>query len=145
MPILAGMLIVIVWCGTVILIARLGGWIALAQRYRALEPFDGPRWRFQDGQFRWCNYGKGLTIGINKTGIGIWLTMPLFPGHPPLFIPWAETKTALKHSWWHGGDYLEITFPEVPNTVVRLRKKVADRIATAFANSVPMKTNTERL
>lgn len=122
----------LVWCGTLIVMARLGGWIALAARYRATDRCEGRRWHFQDAGFRcWVNYGKVLTVGANAEGLYLAITIPIFPAHPPLFIPWSETKMEMKHSFWQGGDYLEIRFPEVPTTVVKLRKKLAAKIAAA--------------
>jgi hypothetical protein len=129
-PLLGVAWFLLVWCGTGIIVARVGGWIALAQRYRATQRFEGQRWRFQDAGMRWfSNYGKALTVGANAEGLYLAMTLPIFPGHPPLFIPWSETKMEMKRSFWQGGDYLEIHFPEVPTTVVKLRKKLAAKIA----------------
>jgi hypothetical protein len=122
-------LYVFFWCGLMIAIARLGGWIPLAQKYRATEPFEGGLWHFQKAQFRWsCNYGGILTVGANTTGLYLRTVLLFRPGHPPLFIPWAETKIEMKKSFWLG-QYMELQFPQVPRTCIRFPEKLAKKIA----------------
>jgi hypothetical protein len=117
------------WCGLMIVIGRFGGWVLLAKKYRATEPFDGPRWHFQFAQMRWqCNYGGVLTVGANATGLFL---KPLFffrPGHPALFIPWSETQIEMKQLFWSGNS-MEVHFPNVPGTRIRFPEKLAKRIA----------------
>jgi hypothetical protein len=124
------------WCGLMIVIGGYGGWALLAQKYRTTSQFEGSRWHFQSAQFRWsCNYSGGLTVGANATGIYLRMPLPFRPGHPTLFIPWAETKVEMKKSFW-SSKFMEVQFPEVPGTYVRFSKKLADRIAsTAFQQS----------
>ena len=117
------------FCGLMIVIARLSGWIALAQRYRLNGRFDGTCWYFQHAQFRWSmNYSGALTIGVNGDGLylSIW---PMFrPGHPRLFIPWSETTIRMSRTFWLG-NYMEIQFPNVPRTLIRFHERLAKRIA----------------
>jgi hypothetical protein len=120
-----------------IVIARCSGWIALAQRYRSTDPFDGKRWYFQNAQFRWsCNYGGCLTIGANAEGIYFAVWVMFRPGHPKLFIPWNETKIEMKYSFWLG-NYMELRFPNVPGTMIRLRERLARRIAAEVGPQLP--------
>jgi hypothetical protein len=122
-------LYVFFWCGLMVVIGRFGGWLLLAARYRTTEPFEGERWHMQHAQLRWsCNYSGVLTIGANAVGLYF---KPLFlfrPGHPPLFIPWSETKIEMKKSFWMG-HYMELRFPNVPGTVIRFPEKLAKKIA----------------
>ncbi len=119
----------LLWCGTMVMIGRLSGWIALGQRFRAENRFHGKCWYFQYAQFRWSmNYSGALTVGADATGlyISIW---PMFRlGHPPLLIPWPAIKIEMKRSFWLG-DYMEVQFPEVPRTVIRFHERLARRIA----------------
>jgi hypothetical protein len=125
------LLYIFFWCGLMIAIGRFGGWIRLAQRFHATAPFDGPKWYFQHAQLRWsCNYSGAVTVGADGRGLHMAMLFPFRPGHPTLFIPWAETKIEMKQSFWRGR-YMEITFPNVPRTVVRFGQKLAGRIAAA--------------
>jgi len=123
-------LYILFWAGLLVILGRLSGWILLAQRYRATEPFEGKRWYLQHAQLRWgINYSGCLTVGANPTGLylRIW---PMFrPGHPALFIPWAETKIEMKRSFWMG-NYMEMEFTQVPRTKIRFRERLAKKIAT---------------
>lgn len=116
-------------CGLMIVIGRFGGWIALARRYRLREAFVGKRWYCQHAQLRWsCNYSGCLTVGVNAQGLylSVW---PMFrPGHAKLFIPWAEMVIAMKKSFWLGR-HMELQFPNVPGTVIRFHRRLADRFA----------------
>jgi hypothetical protein len=39
-----------------------------------------------------ANYNNILTLGSDGEGITMGLTINLFPGHPPLFIPWVDVQ-----------------------------------------------------
>lgn len=117
------------WCGLLIVIGRASGWIALAQRYRATEEFTGKRWHMQHAQFRWSmNYSGALTVGANASGLHLSILFPFRPGHPTLFIPWADAKIDMKQSFWLG-KFMEIQFPELPGIYVRFGEKLARKIA----------------
>src|SRR5882724_11691669 len=91
------------WCGLLIAIGRASGWIALAQRYRATADFTGKRWHLQHAQFRWSmNYSGALTVGADAAGLYLNMMLPFRPGHPALFIPWADTKIEMTQSFWLG-------------------------------------------
>jgi hypothetical protein len=120
---------VILYCGILAAAARMSGWTALAQKYRATKPFEGIRWHFQHAQMRWLtNYSGVLNIGANSDGLYL-APMLLFRfGHARLFIPWAETRIEMKKSFW-SGKYMEICFPEMPGLVIRLTERLAQKIA----------------
>lgn len=126
---------VLFWCGLMVVIGRVSGWVLLAQKYRTDLAFDGPLWHFQQAQMRWrCNYGGVLTVGANPAGLYL---KPLFffrPGHAPLFIPWSETQIEMKRSFW-SGNYMEVRFPNVPGAVIRFAEKLAKRIAAVGVSS----------
>jgi hypothetical protein len=117
------------WCGLMIAIARASGWIALAQKYRATEPFAGRCWRMQHAQFRWgLNYSFVLTVGVDGSGLYLSTIFPFRAGHPALFIPWSETKIEMKRSFWQGS-FMEIRFPKVPHTCMGFGESLAHKIA----------------
>jgi hypothetical protein len=125
------------WCMTITLIGRATGWWALARRYRTMEPFEGKRWRFEHIQMRWSTkYSGAITVGANPAGLYLAVMPPFNIGHPNLFIPWAETKIVMKHHFL-AGDYMEMTFPEVPNTLLRCGAGLAERIAASFNTKMP--------
>ena len=45
-------------------------------------------------------YNNCLTLGANREGFYISLALPLFLGHPPLFIPWREISVTRKKVLW---------------------------------------------
>jgi hypothetical protein len=57
-------------------------------------------------------------------------------GHPRLIIPWSGMKMELKQSRWQG-EYMEIRFPEVPGTLMRISGKLARKIAAAVGPELP--------
>src|ERR1700730_17986373 len=110
---------VIFWCGLMVLIGRLTGWIALAQKYRATESFQGKCWYFQHAQFRWSmNYSGALIVGANAEGLYISALPPFRMAHPSLFIPWTDMRLEMKHARFRG-NYVEIHFSEVPGVLIR--------------------------
>ena len=82
---------VALWLLVSAVISFIGGWSALAKRFRRNQPFNGMVLNGQSGNMRWiAGYGNCLTIGSNPEGL--YLAMwPLFRfRHPPLLIPWGE-------------------------------------------------------
>jgi len=122
----------LVWCAILTLIGRASGWAALAREYRFTGKFEGTRWRFQHIQMRWSmNYSGAVTVGTNADGLYLAL-IPWFDiGHARMFIPWTDMKIEMKHARF-AGDYMEITFPKVPGTLVRFGARLAKRIAATF-------------
>lgn len=117
-------------------ISHVGGWASLAEQYRSVEPFTGPHWNFQRGQFRWlAGYNNCLTVGADPRGLFVWI-FPLFRvAHPPLFIPWREISVTRKRVFWimqgqlHLGRDLKIPFT--------IRESLASKLQTAAGSSWP--------
>lgn len=79
------------WCLVCYSLSWLGGWHALAHRYRCESDFSGERWRFRSGKMRWnLGYSSCLTFGANRDGLYLAVFFPFRVGQPPLFIPWSE-------------------------------------------------------
>lgn len=71
-------------------LARAGGWTALARQYRCDGVPEGEKFSFQFAEFGWVGYNGCVTIRISTEGLylAIW---PVFRfSHPPLLIPWSD-------------------------------------------------------
>jgi hypothetical protein len=88
---------IIVWLFVSFALSKVGGWSALADRFRFTGQFYGTKWKWQSAQMRCTiNYNGCLILGSNETGLYLW-TMPLFRfKHPPLLIPWSEISISRK-------------------------------------------------
>lgn len=81
------------WTAVSLLISRVGGWHALARRFRIENQFTGERWRWQSAQMRWiAAYHNCVTIGASPDGLYVAPFFPFRVAHPPLFIPWSEVS-----------------------------------------------------
>jgi hypothetical protein len=74
------------------LLAKTGGWGALASRYRMDRPFQGTLWRFQYGFLGSVRYKGALTVGSGTEGLYLAVLFFFRPFHPPLLIPWPEVS-----------------------------------------------------
>ena len=128
-------LLLLVWTGLMILIARVTGWALLAKAYPLPRPFRGDRWRFQSASMRYkTNYGLCLTVGANPEGFYLAILFPFRPGHPPLFIPWTDISAAVKPSRMFpyrqiGLRFVELRFQRVPEVPLRIMERLGRRLA----------------
>ncbi|HWG18773.1 MAG TPA: hypothetical protein VN678_12970 [Acidobacteriaceae bacterium] len=93
---IAGMWLVTGW-----LISFLSGWAALAEQYRTDRSFpEHKRW-MQGAMMRWgCHYNGILTLASDDDGLYMGVTVPIFMGHPRLFIPWRDVKAEEPARWF---------------------------------------------
>ncbi len=126
--------IVLVWCAVLSLLAKLGGWSALAEHYRADSDFDGPKRRFQSiGMER----VRAMPVSINNVAeIGVdgqYLRLSMFllfrPGHPPLKIPFSDLS-AHERKLLLGSDVLMRTARE-PSIGIVISRALAEWIAAS--------------
>jgi len=83
------------------LLARLGGWAALAERYPAAGEAPRPRCWFGSGIFRrWCGYNNCLIVSADQTGLFMSLWPVFSIGHAPIFIPWSEVREIRRVTMW---------------------------------------------
>src|SRR5574341_401922 len=78
------------FCLILFVLSKLGGWSALAERYRTDRPFQGTLWNFQFGFLGSVRYNGALTVGSGSEGLYLAVFPFLRPFHPPLLIPWHE-------------------------------------------------------
>jgi hypothetical protein len=117
-----------------LLIARFGGWSALAARYRTERLFPAHQRRFQSGRMRTSiSYNNILTVASDQQGIILGLPFFLRLAHPRLFIPWAEIEIEEPTQWFFLSVQTLLLGPErVP---LRLRTSLVDFLLKAKAVS----------
>lgn len=119
--------VVLWWVVLVSAVGALFGWGRLARRYRAATPFRGTVRRFRSAHIGLSNYGGVLSIGTNADGLHL-AVFPLFrPGHPPLFIPWADVSATPVRTWL--GPVLDLRFAQAPRVSVRVSVALGRQLA----------------
>ncbi len=117
------------WNFVVFLIAVIGGWLRLAQHYRAQADFEGTKWPMQSGYMGLSRYRGVLTIGANSQGLYL-AVFPLFRiAHPPLFIPWSDITTTERQRLW--ASYLDFNFAQAPSARLSVRKNLGEKLLAA--------------
>jgi len=79
-------------------IAQLGGWARLAERYRTELPRPDNA-RLTSGRMRWMT-GYNSVLYVGWTDAGLYLSVfPLFrAGHPPLLVPWSDVEVLRRNA-----------------------------------------------
>lgn len=131
-------LFILFWCAILCLIAALGGWMTLAQRFRLTSTFSGATWGFQSARMRWsCRYGNCISVGADATGLKLSILFLFRPGHPPLFVPWSEISVAKR---WRFLFFRQVKLllgreEQIPLVITG---RLADRIQAAAGASWPV-------
>lgn len=116
------------WVAIVLLLSRWSGWSALADRYRGELRTPEGRWYFQSASMRWMtNYNSILTVSAGDEGLSLSILFPFRFGHPPLLIPWNQIVASNDRVLFF--DYVTISFRGAPGIVVKIRKRLSQRIA----------------
>jgi hypothetical protein len=126
-----------------VMLSHLAGWASLAEQFRCLQPFAGPRWNFQSGQFRWfVSYNNCLTVGADPQGFFL-SVFPLFRiAHPPLFIPWREISVFRYKVLWIKQAKLVLGHElRIPLTI---RERLAQKLWAAAGASWPVGSDSSR-
>ncbi len=122
-----------------LVVSHLGGWASLAERYPAQEPFSGPCWNFQCGQFRWfASYNNCLTVGADPRGLFLWILWPFRVGHPPLFIPWADISVSRKKVLWI--NQVKFLLGHETRIPLTISDRLAERLRSAAGASWPVES-----
>ena len=119
-------------------LARVGGWAALAAEYRLSGQFEGTRWWFQEITLRgWCGYNGCVSVGTSADGL--YLNTIFFVSHPPLFIPWSDLSVAKREVKFLGIRVGQVEFAtrRVPAIHIALRESLLKKIAAAHATALP--------
>jgi hypothetical protein len=90
----------LIWFALLTLIARLGGWQAVARRYSTTVEPEGQRFRWCFAAFRWLDYNGCLTMVVSPEGLYIAIFKLFRIGHPSLLIPWSALHFVKVHKVW---------------------------------------------
>jgi hypothetical protein len=121
---------IVFWVVIVKLIARTGGWRALAASYKAAYPFEGTKFRFQSARLRRkMSYNNVLTVGANRDGIYLKMSFIFRIGHPPLFIPWEDVSVSTARVMWT--TTIKLEFAKCPKVPLMIRKRLAKKLEDA--------------
>lgn len=135
---IATLIFIAFWCFTLTCLARLGGWSAIATRYRSANWPTGRSFRMQSVQFNWVDYNGGVTIHICPEGVGLSLWPILRFGHPSLLIPWSALHVVeVKERWYGRFVFMNVDEPAIAR--IRLPLKVMET-ARGFAKAGRMAT-----
>ena len=119
-------LFVAIWSGVVLLLSRIGGWRALAESYRATQPFTGEQFRMRVGWMRGSRYRGVLSLGADSTGLFLSI-FPLFRmGHPALFIPWSDISFSKDRYGSFEG--VRLRFSKVPSVSLLIPTDLAAQV-----------------
>jgi hypothetical protein len=123
----APLVIVLFWVVMCRLIARVGGWRALAETYPADMPFTGAWMRFQSGQMRYSlNYSGMLSVAADRQGLRLSVFLLFRIGHPDLFIPWSQVRGEVQTGILPG---VKLRFERHPGVFLAIGKPLADKLA----------------
>ena len=87
---------VVLWCGILKLVGKIGPWYQLAQQFHAIGEPMGTTYRFQSLRFGMkAKYNGVITAIVSPRGLYLrpWFMFRI--GHPPILIPW-QAVTSLK-------------------------------------------------
>jgi hypothetical protein len=113
-----------------LLLSKVGGWSALAERYRTDRPFQGSVWKYQFGFLGSVRYNGALTVGSGSEGFYLAVFFFLRPFHPPLLIPWSEVSFGRRKAILFG-ELVEFRLGPEPVASLWVYEALAQRIASA--------------
>jgi len=128
--------IVSFWVLVCLLLARVGGWTALARCYAGEVRVPRARWRLRSGSMRYLtNYNNVLTITVGEDALGLSVFAMFRPGHAPLRIPWDDIEAVPGRMMFM--DVVRLGFRRVPGVTLRIPATLAQRIAEARGQPLP--------
>ena len=113
------------WCGVCLLLARIGGWSALAIRFRAVEEPAGEKFRFCSVKIGMALYRSAVTAIKSETGLHLSLIALLRVGHSPILIPWSEMKNP-QAGRVLGASWVDVTVSTPSLIAIRLPAKIVE-------------------
>jgi len=114
-----------IWCGVCLLLARIGGWSALATKFPAVEEPAGERFRFCSAKIGMAAYRTAITA--IKSDAGLYLSVFALPrlGHSAILIPWSEMKNP-RAKRVLGSCWVDVTVSTPSIIAVRLPAKIVE-------------------
>ena len=124
------------WIAISCILSAIGGWFELGRAYRAVKPFQGNRWHFQDAYLRLLTSYKGsVTVGANAEGLYTSVFLLFRIGHPPLFIPWEDISVRPGKCLWVR--VYKFEFRQVSSVRLQLKEKLGKKIQIAAGSAWP--------
>ncbi len=119
--------LVLGWVAVSLLLGAAGGWWWLARRYRLAAPDSPQKWFYPRLTLvGWVPYARWLTLGVGRDGLTLLPNILYRPGHPPLFVLWADVSVrAVAGLAW---GYHEFRFAKAPGVAVRVSSSLALRM-----------------
>ena len=129
-------LFIAMWCGVCLLMARIGGWSALATRFRAPEEPAGERFRFCSMKIGIALYRSAITAIKSDTGLHLSVIALVRLGHSPILIPWSEMKNPQARRVL-GASWVDVTVSTPSIIAVRLPAKIVEgKLPNAMATTL---------
>jgi len=105
------------------LLARIGGWRTLAERYPRNDAMPPRKMWMGFAVFRgWVGYNGALVVASDARGLFLSALPILLWSHPPIFIPWADVERIEHRSTWYGRVH-EIRVRRAPEVRFGLRER----------------------
>jgi hypothetical protein len=129
-PMISLILLIAGWILFAIPVSYMSGWHHLAKVYRASQPQSGERFRPWAASMRWnVNYNGMLSVAAGPQGLYLSMIFLFRPGHPPLFIPWADISATVERRWWF--TLAKLRFKGYDSTFLLIPLKLAQKLSTA--------------
>jgi hypothetical protein len=113
------------WCGVCLLLAKIGGWSALATKFRAVEEPAGEKFRFCSAKIGIAAYRSAITAIKSDTGLYLSMLALLRLGHSAIVIPWSEMKNPRVKRVF-GASWVDVTVSTPSIISVRLPAKIVE-------------------
>lgn len=130
-----------VWLGAMHLAAWLGGWKALAGKYRVTQMPPGQAHWFQSVALTRipglpANYGSCTILTITAEGLGLSVLAPFRLGHPPLLIPWTEFYNVQPRTVFFYWKFVDAQIGDPALTTIRLPAWVFEQANQAMGQEI---------
>lgn len=114
------------WVAVCFMLARLGGWAELANHHGKTTVYEGNKFRFCSGSFRWVAYNNCLNFTVGSSGLGISVMFLFKPGHPTLSIPWSDISISQEKVFFK--DVVRLKFTRASSVTLTLPAPLAERM-----------------
>ena len=122
---------VMLWCLISFLLSFIGGWFALAQRFRTQDAphgevlVAGPWFRTVYVRF-WTHYGGIIRLVAASDALYLSVLVLFRVGHPPLRIPWSEIEVSRTKYFFRR--YVELRLGRDIQIPMRISERMANKL-----------------
>jgi hypothetical protein len=109
------------------IVARIGGWRELADKYPQTHIIDGTTWRWQHlGLRRGVSYNMIVTVAASAEGVRFHLPWMFRAGHRAIFLPWNELTITRRNRMF--GVVVSLQPAGTPHIPVHMTAKLAEKL-----------------